>query len=54
LLPALAPVLAAGSLPVMHFSSTGGEAAPDAAELGCLHRLLDLLADIEGELLLLR
>ena len=38
-------LVAAGSLPVMHFSSTGGEAAPDAAELGCLHRLLDQRVD---------
>jgi|LakMenEpi03Aug12_release.lakeMendotaPanAssembly.Ray.scaffolds.fasta_scaffold212825_2 LacI family transcriptional regulator len=38
-------LVAAGSLPVMHFSHTGGEAAPDAAELGCLHRLLDQRVD---------
>lgn len=36
---------AAGSLPVMHFSRSGGEANPDAAELGCLHRLLDQRVD---------
>ena len=38
-------LVAAGSLPVMHFSSTSGEATPDAAELGCLHRLLDQRVD---------
>ena len=38
-------LVAAGSLPVMHFSPTGGEATPDAAELGCLHRLLDQRVD---------
>ena len=38
-------LVAAGCLPVMHFSSTGGEATPDAAELGCLHRLLDQRVD---------
>jgi LacI family transcriptional regulator len=38
-------LVAAGSLPVMHFSRTGGEAIPDAAELGCLHRLLDQRVD---------
>ena len=38
-------LVTAGSLPVMHFSHTGGEAAPDAAELGCLHRLLDQRVD---------
>lgn len=38
-------LVAAGSLPVMHFSHTGGEATPDAAELGCLHRLLDQRVD---------
>ena len=38
-------LVAAGSLPVMHFSSTSGEATPDAAELGCLHRLLDQRID---------
>jgi LacI family transcriptional regulator len=38
-------LVAAGSLPVMHFSRTGGEATPDAAELDCLHRLLDQRVD---------
>ena len=38
-------LVAAGCLPVMHFSPTGGEATPDAAELGCLHRLLDQRVD---------
>lgn len=38
-------LVAVGSLPVMHFSSGGGEATPDAAELGCLHRLLDQRVD---------
>ena len=38
-------LVAAGSLPVMHFSHTGGEATPDAAELDCLHRLLDQRVD---------
>jgi LacI family transcriptional regulator len=38
-------LVAAGVLPVMHFSSSGGEATPDAAELGCLHRLLDQRVD---------
>ena len=38
-------LVAAGSLPVMHFSRTGGEATPDAAELNCLHRLLDQRVD---------
>jgi len=38
-------LVAAGCLPVMHFSLTGGEATPDSAELGCLHRLLDQRVD---------
>jgi LacI family transcriptional regulator len=38
-------LVAAGSLPVMHFSHSGGEATPDAAELRCLHRLLDQRVD---------
>jgi LacI family transcriptional regulator len=38
-------LVAAGSLPVMHFSRTGGEATPDVAELNCLHRLLDQRID---------
>jgi LacI family transcriptional regulator len=38
-------LVAAGCLPVMHFSRTGGEATPDVAELGCLHRLLDQRVD---------
>lgn len=38
-------LVAAGCLPVMHFSRTGGEATPDSAELGCLHRLLDQRVD---------
>jgi LacI family transcriptional regulator len=38
-------LVAAGGLPVIHFSHTGGEATPDAAELGCLHRLLDQRVD---------
>jgi LacI family transcriptional regulator len=38
-------LVAAGILPVMHFSRTGGEAARDTAELGCLHRLLDQRVD---------
>jgi len=38
-------LVAAGSLPVMHFSHAGGEATPDSAELGCLHRLLDQRVD---------
>jgi LacI family transcriptional regulator len=38
-------LVAAGILPVMHFSRTGGEATRDAAELGCLHRLLDQRVD---------
>jgi LacI family transcriptional regulator len=38
-------LVAAGCLPVMHFSPTGGEATPDSAELGCLHRLLDQRVD---------
>ncbi len=38
-------LVAVGSLPVMHFSRTGGEATPDAAELDCLHRLLDQRVD---------
>ena len=38
-------LIASGSLPVMHFSRSGGEANPDAAELDCLHRLLDQRVD---------
>jgi LacI family transcriptional regulator len=38
-------LVAAGSLPVMHFSHSGGEATPDSAELRCLHRLLDQRVD---------
>jgi LacI family transcriptional regulator len=38
-------LVAAGILPLMHFSRTGGEAARDTAELGCLHRLLDQRVD---------
>lgn len=38
-------LVAAGRLPVMHFSHSGGEATRDAAELGCLHRLLDQRVD---------